>query len=108
MSVIFKGLKMPKNCIECIARIDTLRGDIICCVNKGLITYETISAMGRPVWCPANELKNHGDLIDKDVTINSMDAMLIAGKEYEQAVKYAKLLIEHRSPVIEADKEENK
>lgn len=105
MSVIFKGLKMPKNCTECIAHVHTSREDIICGVNRGLVTYMTLSEMGRPLWCPAKELKNHGDLIDKDKTANSMDTMLIAGKEYEQAVNYAKLIIEHQSPVIEADKE---
>ena len=105
MSVIYKGLKMPTNCIECFAHVDTSRGDVICGVNRGLVTYKTLSEMGRPVWCPAKELKNHGDLIDKDETINSMDTMLIGGKEYGQAVNYAKLIIKHRPPVIESDKE---
>jgi len=105
MSVIFKGLKMPTKCTECIAHVDTSRGGIICSINRGSVTYETISEMGRPVWCPAKEVKNHGDLIEKDKTVNSMDTMLIAGKEYGQAVNYAKLIIEYQPIVIESDKE---
>ena len=52
MSLIVKGLKMPRNCAWCPFRISWCR--------------ERIYMETRPNRCPLIELQPHGDLIDRD------------------------------------------
>lgn len=64
MSVLIKGLKMPKSCGECIFEI--FGG---CHINlntepKNKLTHS----------CPLIELPDHGDLVDRDeLYVNTMD-----------------------------------
>ena len=61
MSVLIKGMKMPKNCAECPV---ALSGKY-CRINKTHTTY--IKLPIRPDHCPLVELpEKHGRLIDKD------------------------------------------
>lgn len=61
MSVLIKGMKMPKNCHECdtygISDVVGLRCPEYCLDN-------------RPTGCPLVEVPPHGDLIDKEVLYN--------------------------------------
>ena len=61
MSVLIKGMQIPKNCRECPV---ALSGKY-CRINKTYTTY--IELPIRPDHCPLSELpEHHGDLIDRD------------------------------------------
>ena len=61
MSILIKGMQMPKNCSECPV---ALSGKY-CRINKTHTTY--IKLPMRPEHCPLVELpKHHGRLIDAD------------------------------------------
>lgn len=67
MSILIKGMKMPKNCETC--EYQTKGACFASGVNKGTIT---IRRMGkeRPDWCPLVEIKTpHGRLIDADALV---------------------------------------
>ena len=59
MSVIVKGMKMPKCCAEC-----PLNHDAECYLYNRLVCEEPYTQRGD--WCPLAEIKPHGRLIDAD------------------------------------------
>ena len=61
MSVLIRGIQMPKNCNECPV---ALSGKY-CRINKTYTTF--VKLLVRPDHCPLVELpEKHGDLIDRD------------------------------------------
>lgn len=59
MSIIIRGMKMPRNCTRCPCSDEEARF----CWAKA----EYIPMLGKPDWCPLVELpKKHGRLIDAD------------------------------------------
>ena len=60
MSVLIKGMEMPRNCRECGLYIDGA------CYAKGYRDYRSIMDMSKPDDCPLIELPPHGRLIDAD------------------------------------------
>ena len=71
MSVIVKGMDMPKCCTECsCCRHDNWNGETAHQCNVSLITFsaedENWIYNTRPNWCPLIELPPHGRLIDAD------------------------------------------
>ena len=104
MSVIVKGMKMPKNCGSCW--LSKMRGSSL----GGILDCKIIGTVGAAVEdpydilnkrhqnCPLTELpKSHGRLIDADEMINEWD-----GCTYDGSVT---LLLETRPTVIEAEGE---
>ena len=74
MSILIRGMKMPKNCETC--EYQTKGACFALGVNKGTIT---IRRMGkeRPDWCPLIEIpEKHGRLIDGDVLSFNLDGMM--------------------------------
>ena len=64
MSVLIKGMEIPKNCSECPV---ALSGKY-CRINKTNETYRALPI--RPEHCPLVELpKHHGRLIDADALV---------------------------------------
>ena len=70
MSIIIKGMDMPKSCRECLMRVRC--SDCVCC--NDYCVFEPEEAEGwhcdevpqtRPNWCPLVELPNT-DLVDAD------------------------------------------
>lgn len=61
MSVLIKGMEMPKSCFDC----DMLElSGVVGCKHA----YDTNnSEWGRALNCPLIELPDHGDLIDRDI-----------------------------------------
>ena len=60
MSVIVKGMEMPKCCAYC-----EIQYDGVCQMNT-VESIDDIAYDGRPDWCPLVELpEHHGDLIDR-------------------------------------------
>lgn len=70
MSVIVKGMEMPKDCRECrMMEYHERTGKTWCKPADGLLadTYRPIMYDGRPDWCPLVELpEHHGRLFDQD------------------------------------------
>lgn len=61
MSVIVKGMEMPKNCQECDLYIEGA------CYAKGYRDYRSIMDTAKPDDCPLIELpEKHGRLVDAD------------------------------------------
>lgn len=56
MSVLMKGMEMPKDCIDCFAET----------YNECMATGKIVNSIGRPDWCPLVEIPPHGRLIDAD------------------------------------------
>ena len=67
MSVIVKGMEMPKNCEECMAYIcyKTWSGDHGDCFC-GLTKRDVLNPEKIEDWCPLIEIPPHGKLIDAD------------------------------------------
>ena len=70
MSVIIKGMKMPKHCFECPCSFNAFfcmasGGKAITDASSVHITTDSIN-ISKPIWCPMIDLGTHGDLIDKD------------------------------------------
>ena len=69
MSVLIKGMKMPKNCWECRFNASTIdRSDVCTITNK---TYNW-GLPHPPSDCPITELPPHGRLIDADEMVASV------------------------------------
>lgn len=72
MSVLIKGLKMPKEgCKDCLL---VKRGRVydICPFLKRAVNGN-VERGGKPYDCPLIELPDHGDLIDRDA-LNATDS----------------------------------
>ena len=63
MSIIVKGMKMPKTCGECRFSVDGWCYAIAS--NDDQPGY--IKSYEKAKWCPLIEVPPHGDLIDRDV-----------------------------------------
>ena len=74
MSILIRGMQMPKNCGVC-----PLRGcGYLCCPdteNERLIRTEYMCSddLKRPDWCPITDLGSHGDLIDRNEFLVKMN-----------------------------------
>ena len=73
MSVIIRGMKMPKNCTECLFFIksNSPKYPFVDCKIIGRLG-SVFNCIGIPVDCPLVELPPHGRLIDADALRQSM------------------------------------
>ena len=81
MSVLIKGIEMPKNCDDC------LFDDGVHCMAYPLsenIVYDI--AGGKPDWCPLVEITKHGRLIDADAFLETLNPI-----KFEDALLYARI-----------------
>ena len=68
MGVYIKGMKMPKDCLECLMQVYYSSGKTWCKLTDMILAedYKPIPFDGRPKWCPLIEVSEpHGDLIDR-------------------------------------------
>ena len=75
MSILIKGMKMPKDCPQCPLshwnKLDQLTG---CELVRRYVPESEQSywqSDTRPEWCPLVELPDHGDLIEREYAIAS-------------------------------------
>ena len=62
MSVLIKGMEMPKNCGECLlAKLSPTGESLICNYMLSRVSWEE-----RPFDCPLVPVREHGRLIDAD------------------------------------------
>ena len=91
MSVIVKGMEMPKNCKECALYIEGA------CYAKGYRDYRSIMDTAKPDDCPLIELPPHGRLIDADELVRIWTGAKFYGN--------IKPIVDARPTVIEAEGE---
>ena len=78
MSILIKGMEMPTSCPCELTGV----GYDLCCsfvygIPKRVIEYYECCENGtRPDWCPLIEIPPHGDLIDRDALLKTLDGEL--------------------------------
>ena len=108
MSVVIRGMKMPKSCDECPCYYETEGAWRNECEVFG---KEYIADDYRPEWCPLVELPaEHGRLIDADALKDTLDYYIReAGwsDEINEALTWVRdEFIDHEPTVIEAEEGE--
>ena len=102
MSILIKGMEMPKDCRECpLEQYYMNCGETRCRAENKILAenFKAIPFDGRPDFCPLVEVPApHGDLIDADALIKSFNEM-----EQTQIIKLIKSLIDLQPTVIEAE-----
>ena len=71
MSILIKGIEMPKSCIDCTCSLNLFFCKARECRpitgGNGIEPTDDAIQVSRPDWCPLVEIpKEHGDLIDVD------------------------------------------
>ena len=82
MSILIKGMEMPKNCDSCPCYYETegaWRNECEVLQREHYITDE------RPDWCPLVPVPEHGDLIDRDALSKSLNALCDRVCQYSKA-----------------------
>ena len=111
MSVLIKGMNMPKDCRECrLNDFSMYTGDTWCGVSGGVLAknFKAIGFDGRPDWCPLVEVKTpHGRLTDESVVLEMIRKnMGIKSLEFlYNAEKSVVNQIVHAPTVIDAEAE---
>ena len=73
MSILIKGMRMPKNCIKCPMQFGGMCYVMPADVDESRVapTVEEAWKQGKPDWCPLIEIpESHGDLIDRDALLD--------------------------------------
>ena len=67
MSVLIKGMKMPKTCEDCQFHRYHSHHEYVCVATPLFYPMNLANSEGiRKDWCPLVDLGKHGDLIDAD------------------------------------------
>ena len=100
MSVLIKGMEMPKSCEECKFHCYHSNGEYVCVATPLLYPFNLANSKGiRKNWCPLVEVPPHGDLIDIDskITIAIKDGLKVTTVRKllnDRAVRLPKTVIE--------------
>ena len=69
MSILIKGMEMPRNCMECNRAV----ADMANCIMTKPEAWKRAMGIGRQPECPLIEIPTpHGRLIDADVVIQTL------------------------------------
>lgn len=75
MSVLIKGMKMPKSCIECYFSGFTKGKGTVCLIDGtrliALLDENMAAKYIRASVCPLIHIPDHGDLIDESETVEA-------------------------------------
>lgn len=109
MSILIRGMKMPKNCNECkFGTWSNLHQTAACKRHDFEPCFKDHSREymdKRADFCPLVEVPApHGRLIDADKIIKAMDEMKVEGEVFVTAVEYVKLIVGDAPTVIEAER----
>ena len=106
MSVLIKGMEMPKDCPYCPLAHWNLKNEFTGCeIVKKYFSTEEMYADGRPDFCPLVELPPHGRLIDAD----KLKEEFPHDEDWDYPVNTNSYVVEtiDKSPtIIEAEEEE--
>ena len=100
MSILIKGMEMPKRCFECIFL--TTVPNFFCLAGKRDLCAEHGINISRPDWCPLIQLPPHGRLIN----IKSVEEwkFVTVGNDYQRWWNGAlESVIDNAPTVIEAE-----
>ena len=106
MSVVVKGLKIPKTCGDCPLHSNM---DDVCRFDNRNINYDDAP----PCWCPLVEVPEpHGDLIDREILEQELRNGIRAGNYEEGYEQYAHInnmddcveCVRYADTVIEAER----
>lgn len=104
MSVLIKGMEMPKNCAECPCRMIGYTADY--CNVLGKFIDFAVGSDGRRKDCPLIELPPHGRLIDADALLKLLDScMFPSDMVTTRALSMATNWLKEAPTVIPADKD---
>ena len=101
MSILIKGMEMPKNCHEC----RFVSGCYCKAAQKKLDLMVDVSYI-RDTVCPLIELPPHGDLIDRDELTDALDRLCDRVCQYskpQRAVMCGACPLGHAFTVVEDD-----
>ena len=98
MSILIRGMEMPKRCFECIFL--TTVPNFFCLAGKRDLCAEHGINTSRPDGCPLVELpEKHGDLVDRDELLAEYD------RQHKGPVGGARKIMETAQTVIKAEGE---
>lgn len=80
MSLIVKGIEMPKNCYECLVRNQGYSGDGMKCGKTGSVSSWYDGNRKRMDDCPLVPVPPHGRLIDADAEIGVNVTIMPGGR----------------------------
>lgn len=107
MSVLIKGMEMPKDCRDCPMEMFYINcGDTRCRATNKLLAeeYRIIPFSGRPDWCPLVEVPTpHGRLIDADKLLEDVRKNSVS----YSADDFAHEWVDVQPTVIEAEEGED-
>ena len=106
MSVLIRGVGMPKCCAFCPCEYyNGISDDYECWVTKREIT--DIFAKGLPDWCPLAELpEKHGRLVDADAVVAKYGDYYVEEGTEEGMIGDLRMLLELVPTVVEAEGKE--
>ena len=111
MSVIVKGMEMPKNCYDCPFIRASFAGDYYCAKSRGYEDDLKKLYSQRMADCPLIELPPHGRLIDVDEPMTKISTMMQEpdyqheGEGWMVGLIMARDAIDEAETVIEAEGE---
>lgn len=103
MSILIKGMEMPRDCPMCPLshwnRLDEFTGCEVVNGKRFAVTTDEGYAQSdtRPIWCPLVEIPPHGRLIDADETKR------VLGDYFEKVKvsrRYAESLVDNAIPTV--------
>ena len=98
MSILIKGMEMPKSCNECLMSIE------YACMINGNIIPDYWARLDRPTDCHLVELPPHGRLIDADALgISYCNPAVFNDKNYGIGWNHAIDAITNAPTIIEAE-----
>ena len=96
MSVLIKGMEMPKSCEKCPCKTADAFGGLGCQAT-GYIPLRKAN-QDRPDWCPLVEIPPHGRLIDADALVKKQPIPELGAPRW---------LIEQAPTIIESEEEDD-
>lgn len=109
MGIYIKGMEMPKSCFYCPFRKKVNPDDCVCmAMNREFEETFALIAGRRHKDCPLVEVPDHGDLIDRDLLLNNVDADVLEDRCDYAIFGYSTKQILTQPAVISANKEEVK
>lgn len=120
MSVLVRGMEMPKNCAECRFCVNGFT-DAAPMYECACESYENVSVLVddngqpfdfKPEWCPLIEVPTHGRLIDADAFD---ERVRVAGgmseeeltEDFKDGVQTVLYMLSKQPTIIEAEGSEN-
>lgn len=104
MSILIKGMEMPKDCRECpLCNYHIETGETWCVAIDGLLAtdYGPILFDGRDSDCPLVEIPAHGRLVDADALMQTY-----CRHEFSSDMGDAMEILENYPTVIEAEEDQ--